>query len=166
MHFANRVILPFLYRGQTVGYTARWVPEHRPESMPKYYLQQPNHFVFNLDAQRDHDIVIVTEGQLDAIQMGGVAMAGNTPSATQCSIIEDLNKQIILLPDFDQPGRDTVNIAITRGWSVAFPEWEEDIKDATDAVMRYGRLFAVRSVLESVETSSTKIKIMAKSRCK
>ena len=166
MHFANRVILPFVYRGQTVGYTARWVPEHRPESMPKYYLQQPNHFVFNLDAQRDHDIVIVTEGQLDAIQMGGVAMAGNTPSATQCSIIEDLNKQIILLPDFDQAGRDTVNIAIKRGWSVAFPEWEEDIKDATDAVMRYGRLFAVRSVLESVETSSTKIKIMAKSRCK
>lgn len=70
------------------------------------------------------------------------------------------------MPDFDQPGRDTVNIAIKRGWSVAFPEWEEDIKDATDAVMRYGRLFAVRSVLESVETSSTKIKIMAKSRCK
>lgn len=166
MHFANRVILPFVYKRQTVGYTARWVPEHRPEAMPKYYLQQPNHFVFNLDAQRDHDIVIVTEGQLDAIQMGGVALAGNTPSATQCSIIEDLNKQIILLPDFDQPGRDTVNIAIKRGWSVAFPEWEEDIKDATDAVMRYGRLFAVRSVLESVETSSTKIKIMAKSRCK
>ena len=166
MHFANRVILPFTYKGDTVGYTARWVPQHRPEAMPKYYLQQPNHFVFNLDAQHDHDTVIVTEGQLDAIHVGGVALAGNTPSATQCSIIEDLGKNIVLLPDFDQPGRDTVNIAVKRGWNVAFPEWEEDIKDASDAVVRYGRLFTVRSVLESVETSSTKIKILAKSRCR
>lgn len=166
MHFSSRVILPFVYQGRTVGYTARWVPEHRPDAMPKYYLQQPKHFVFNLDAQKDHDVVIVTEGQLDAIQTGGVALSGNTPSATQCSIIEDLNKQIVLLPDFDKPGMDTVKIAVKRGWAVSFPEWDDDIKDANDAVQKYGRLFTVRSILESVETSSTKIKILAKSRCR
>ena len=166
MHFANRVILPFMYQGVTVGYTARWVPEHRPEAMPKYYLQSPKHFVYNLDAQKKHDTVIVTEGQFDALITGGVALAGNTPSATQCSIIEDLGKNVVLLPDFDQPGRDTVNIAVKRGWAVSFPEWEENIKDAGDAAMHYGRLFTVRSVLESVETSSTKIKILAKSRCR
>jgi len=166
MHFANRVILPFVYKGETVGYTARWVPEHRPEAMPKYYLQSPSHFVFNLDAQKTHDKVIVTEGQFDALLTGGVALAGNTPSATQCSIIEDLGKDIILCPDFDVAGRDTINTAIKRGWSVAFPEWDDNIKDVGEAVEHYGRLFTVRSILENVETSSTKIKILSKSRCK
>jgi len=134
--------------------------------MPKYYLQQQKDFVFNLDAQKEHDIIIVTEGQLDAIQVGGVALAGNSPSDAQCTIIEELDKDIILLPDFDSAGIDTINTAIKRGWSVAFPEWEPDIKDANDAVMRYGRLFTVSSILNSVETSSTKIKILAKSRCR
>ena len=39
-------------------------------------------------------------------------------------------------------------------------------KDANDAVMRYGRLFTVSSILNSIETSSTKIKILAKTRCR
>ena len=47
MHFANRVRLPFRHQGDIVGYTARWVLEHRPEGMPKYYLKSPKNFVFN-----------------------------------------------------------------------------------------------------------------------
>ena len=92
MHFASRVILPFRYNNKIVGYTARWCPENRPEAMPKYYLQQQKDFVFNLDAQKKHETVIVTEGQLDAIQVGGVALAGNSPSNNQCTIIEELEK--------------------------------------------------------------------------
>ena len=72
----------------------------------------------------------------------------------------------MLLPDFDKSGMDTVNVAVRRGWAVSFPEWEDDIKDASDAVMRYGRLFTVKSVLQSIETNATKIKILAKARCR
>ena len=166
MHFANRVILPFYYKNKIVGFTARWVPEHRPDAMPKYYNQMPQNFVYNLDKQDKHNTVIVTEGQFDAIQVGGVALAGNTPNSIQCKIIEDLEKDIVLLPDFDSSGMDTVKVAIKQGWSVAFPEWEDDIKDASDAVQRYGRLFTVKSVLQSIETNATKIKILAKARCR
>jgi DNA primase len=126
----------------------------------------PKNFVYNLDAQKTHDTVVVTEGQFDALQMGGVALAGNTPNSTQCKIIEDLDKQIVLLPDFDKSGIDTVNVAVKHGWAVSFPEWEDDIKDASDAVLRYGRLFTVKTVLESIETNATKIKILAKARCR
>jgi hypothetical protein len=166
MHFANRIILPFYYKGNIVGYTARWCPDNRPDAMPKYYNNMPKNFVYNLDAQKTHDTIIVTEGQFDALQMGGVALAGNTPNNIQCKIIEELDKQIVLLPDFDKSGMDTVNVAIKRGWAVSFPEWEDDIKDASDAVVRYGRLFTVKSVLESIETNATKIKILAKARCR
>ena len=166
MHFSSRVILPFFYKGVIVGYTARWVGDERPDNMPKYFNQMPKNFVYNLDAQFAHDTIIVTEGQFDTLQVGGVALAGNTPNNIQCSIIEDLDKDIVFLPDFDKSGMDTVNTAIRRGWAVSFPPWEEDIKDASDAVVRYGRLFTVKSILESIETNGTKIKILAKSRCK
>ena len=110
--------------------------------------------------------MIVTEGQFDAIQVGGVALAGNTPNSIQCKIIEDLEKDIVLLPDFDSSGMDTVKVAIKNHWAVSFPPWEDDIKDASDAVERYGRLFTVKTILDSVETNATKIKILAKGRCR
>jgi len=166
MHFANRVVLPFYYKNKIVGFTARWTLENRPDAMPKYYNQMPQNFVYNLDKQYTHDTVIVTEGQFDAIQVGGVALAGNTPNSIQCKIIEDLEKDIVLLPDFDSSGMDTVKVAIKNNWAVSFPPWEDDIKDASDAVERYGRLFTVKTILDSVETNATKIKILAKGRCR
>ena len=48
------------------------------------------------------------------------------------------------------------------GWNVAFPEWEKDIKDAADAAQRYGQLFTMKSILNSVETSNLKIQLMSR----
>ena len=164
-HFANRVILPFYYRGSVVGYTARWVPEERQKENPKYYLKSPNHFVYNLDAQKHHKYVIVTEGHFDALLVGGVAMQGNTPSMTQCDIVDSLGKEVIVVPDADSAGNELVKTAVKRGWNVSFPPWE-GCKDAADAVQKYGRLFTVRSILESTESNSTKIQVLAKSYCR
>ena len=164
-HFSNRVILPFEYQGRTVGYTARWVGKTPNKETPKYYLQTPKHFVYNLDAQRNHKYVIVTEGQFDALMVGGVAMQGNTPSMTQCDIVDQLDKQVIVVPDADAAGMDLVKAALRRGWSVSFPPWE-GCKDAADAAHKYGRLFAVRSILDSAESNSTKIQVLAKSYCR
>tara|TARA_B110000305_G_C19427497_1_gene634404 strand:+ start:483 stop:1505 length:1023 start_codon:yes stop_codon:yes gene_type:complete len=165
-HFANRVILPFYYKNKIVGYTARFVGTPPDKKIPKYYLQSPSNYVYNLDAQRDNKYVIVTEGQFDALFVGGVAMAGNTPSPTQCSLVDQLKKEVILLPDADKAGMDMIKAAITHGWNVSFPDWDDEIKDAADAVEKYGRLFTVRSILESVETNGTKIQVMAKKYCK
>lgn len=164
-NFANRIILPFYHKGDIVGFTARWVGDTPNKETPKYYLQSPSNFVYNLDAQTNHKYVIVTEGQLDALLVSGVAMNGNTPSETQADIVDQLEKDVILLPDADKPGMEMVKTAIRRGWSVSFPPWEH-CKDASDAVEKYGRLFTVRSILSSVESNPTKIKILAKQYCK
>ena len=164
-HFSNRVILPFYYKGRTVGYTARWVGQTPNKETPKYYLQSPKHFVYNIDAQKSHKYTIVTEGQFDALLVGGVAMQGNTPSMTQCDIVDKLETEIIVVPDADRAGMELVKTAIKRGWNVSFPPWE-DCKDAADAVQKYGRLFTVRSILDSAESNSTKIQVLAKSYCR
>ena len=164
-HFSNRVILPFYYKGETVGYTGRWVGKTPDKETPKYYLKCPNHFVYNIDAQKKNKYTIVTESQFDSLVTGGVAMQGNTPSMTQCDIVDDIGNEVIVLPDADKAGNELVKAALKRGWSVSFPEWE-GCKDAGDAVQKYGRLFTVRSILESAEKNTTKIQLLAKSYCR
>lgn len=162
----NRFIIPFYYNGKVVGYSARWngVP---PEGMPKYFKQAPpKNFVYGLDKQTpEKRVVIVTEGELDAIVTDGIAIGSNNCNDDQANIIDSLNKRVILLPDADKSSMRLVNKAIERGWEVSFPEWN-DCKDAGDALIKYGRLATVRSILDSAVDNSTKIRVLAKGYCK
>jgi hypothetical protein len=49
---------------------------------------------------------------------------------------------------------------------VSFPPWDPDVKDANDAVQKYGKLFTVKSILDFSVDNSTKAEVMAKSYCK
>lgn len=165
-HFRNRVILPFRYKGKIVGYTARWIGTVPNKETTKYYVQQPKNFVYGLDRSTDKKITIVTEGQLDAVSIDGVAIGSNNMSLEQSKIIEKTGNRIILLPDADAAGLKLVRQAIQRGWSVSFPPWEPDVKDANDAVQKYGKLFTVKSILDFSIDNNTKAEVMAKSYCK
>lgn len=161
----KRFVIPFTYKGNVVGYTARWIG-NPPEGMPKYYNKQPSNYVYGLDRQtRDKELVILTEGPLDAIVVDGISAGTNTISEGQADVISSLNKKIIVLPDRDRAGMEMVKAALKHGWSVSFPEWE-DCKDAGDAIQKYGRLFTVRSILNSVVDGQTKIQVLAKRYCK
>jgi hypothetical protein len=162
----RRFIIPFTYQGKTVGYTARWIGSPS-NNMPKYFNQQPkNNFVYGLDRQvPEKEVVIVTEGIMDAIVTDGVAIGGNECNTEQADIIDNLNKRVILLPDADLAGRKLVNVALERNWEVSFPEWDK-CKDAGDAQQKYGRLFTVKSILDNAISNPTKIKVMAQGYCK
>ena len=165
-HFRKRVILPFRCKGNTVGYTARWIGNVPNKETPKYHVQQPKDFVFGLDRQRDKRITIVTEGQLDAVAIDGVAIGSNNMSMEQSKIIELSGNRNILLPDADKAGMKLVRQAIKRGWEVSFPPWDEDVKDANDAVQKYGKLFTIKSILDFSIGNPTKAEIMGKTYCK
>jgi len=161
----KRFVLPFYYKGKVVGYTGRWVG-NPPDKVPKYYNKQPpKNFVYGLDRQtQDKQIVIVTEGILDAIVTDGVAIGSNNINEDQANVIDKLNKRVILLPDADKAGMSTIKRALQQGWEVSFPEWM-DCKDASDAMQKYGRLYTVRSIIENAVKNPTKIQVMAKSYC-
>ena len=163
---SKRFVIPFQYKGKVVGYTGRWVGTP-PDGMPKYYNQQPSkNFVYGLDRQHaDKEIVILTEGPLDAIITDGISAGTNTISDEQADVILSLNKQIIVLPDADEAGMKMVDAAVKHGWSVAFPEWD-GCNDAGDALMKYGRLFTVRSILDSAISNPTKIQVIGRKYCR
>jgi hypothetical protein len=156
----RRVIVPFTWKGQTVGYTARTFVDG---VKPKYHSNHPAHFVFNMDKQTlDKKFVIVCEGPFDAMSVDGVAVLTNEISEQQAEIIESLGREVIVVPDFDSAGSKMIRDAIEYGWSVAFPVWSEDCKDINEAVVKYGKLFVLKSILDSRDSNPLKIKLRAK----
>jgi DNA primase len=106
--------------------------------------------------------VIVTEGILDAMCIGGVGILSNNASETQAEIIDTLAREVILVPDRDAAGQKLIDDALEYGWSVSFPEWESDVKDINDAVVRYGKLFTLKSIIDAKQTMILKINLMRK----
>lgn len=162
----NRVILPYTSDGKLVGYTARWIGNVPDKKTPKMVKSQPPNFVFNLDKQSHHrKYTIVTEGEYDALSLDGVAIMTNSISPDQAKLIEDVDSEPVVLPDRDKAGLVLALQAAELGWSVSFPEWPDGIKDANDAIIHFGRVATLQSVLSAIETSPLKIKLLARRWC-
>lgn len=149
------VIIPFTYENTLVGNTTRFLDDRKP-----VWLNDFQHgYVFGTDLQQaDWQYVIVTEGIFDALSINGLALMHNTVSDAQARLIRTLGKDIIVVPDQDKPGMELVDRAVELGWSVSIPAWE-DCKDVNDAVIKYGRLATLLTILQSRETSKIKIEL-------
>ena len=156
----KRLLIPFYWRGDIVGFTGRMFEQ---SDKVKYYTDVQPGYVFNMDAQDwTRKFVIVTEGPFDAITVSGVSILGSEINDTQRELIDALGRQVIVVPDRDAPGEKLINQAIEFGWSVAFPEWDGDVKDVAEAVHKYGRLFTVQSILKTTESNKLKIDLKRK----
>jgi len=156
----QRVIIPFIWQGRIIGYTARAVTDG---VKPKYYSNYEPNFVFNINNQlADSKFVIVCEGPFDAMSMDGVAVLNNECNETQADIIESLGREVIVVADKDRAGAKMINNAIEYGWTVSFPVWLETCKDVNEAVVKYGKLFVLKTILDAKQTSKLKIELMKK----
>ena len=156
----QRLLIPFYWRGDIVGFTGRMFEE---SNGVKYYTDVWPGYVFNMDAQDwSRKFVLVTEGPFDAITISGVSILGSEINDTQRELIDGLGRQVIVVPDRDAPGEKLINQAIEFGWSVAFPEWDKTVGDVADAVLKYGRLFTIQSILKTTERSKLKIDLKRK----
>jgi len=156
-HWNNRIVIPFRHQTKTVGYTARsfvdWLK-------PRYLADTQPGYVFNLDQQQKNwRFVIVCEGVFDAMSIDGCAVMHNEISETQADQIDNLSRDIIVVPDWDASGRKLLEQAIEYNWAVSFPTWRETCKDINDAVGRYGKLFVLKDILDHVEHSGLKIQL-------
>jgi len=156
----KRLLIPFYWRGDVVGFTGRMFEK---SEKVKYYTDVQPGYVFNMDVQDwTRKFVIVTEGPFDAITISGVSILGSEINDIQRDLIDGLNRQVIVVPDRDAPGEKLINQALEFGWSVAFPEWGEDVDDVADAVLKYGRLFTIQSILKTTESNKFKIDLKRK----
>src|SRR6056300_933187 len=156
--YKKRLIVPFYYQGDIVGYTARKIGD----GSPKYITDSQPGYVFNLDSQNYYRrYCFVVEGPFDAISIDGVAVLRNDINDQQAMLINSLRRQVIVVPDSDKAGMELVNSALENEWGVAFPEWS-DVKDINEAVQKYGKIYVLKKIVSSIETNPVKIKIRAK----
>ena len=161
--YSARIVVPFMYNNQLVGWTGRHINPPNKETA-KYLLNMQSGYVFNIDkfVDSERDFVVVTEGVFDAILIDGISVLGNGVTAEQAHLIDKLNKRVILCPDRDDAGKDLINKAVELGWEVSFPPWHSECKDAADAVQRYGRLMTLKSIIDNATNNKLKIEVKAK----
>jgi DNA primase len=119
-------------------------------------------YVFGTDLQRDSwNYVLVVEGVFDALSISGLAVLHADINDAQVRLIRSLGKQVIVVPDQDEPGMKLVDRAVELGWLVSMPVWP-DCKDVNDSVIKYGRLATLITILANKESSKIKIELRKK----
>jgi DNA primase len=156
---SNRVIIPYTYKGKIVGHTSRFLDDRTP----KYLNEQQPGYVFNIDMQKpEWTVCILTEGIFDALSIDGVAVMHDDISTEQAQLLSTLNKTIIVVPDRDKTGLRLCDRALELGYQVSLPNWDDDVKDTNDAVVKYGKLPTLLSILHSATNSKIKIELRKK----
>lgn len=160
----TRVIIPFYHAEKIVGWTARYagIP---PSGIPRYYNSQlQSGYLFNCDILENHQrkYILVSEGPFDAIALSGIGVLGSELSKEQIIWLNSSDAQKIIVPDRQLKNQGLIDTALEQKWSVSFPEWEDDVKDAAQASQRYGKLFTIRSAIAGRTDSVLKIGIKRK----
>lgn len=153
------VVIPFTWNNTVVGWTARMLDN----KSPKYINHMQPNYVFGTDLQHDDwQHCLVMEGIFDALCIGGLAVMHNTISDGQARLIRSLGKEITVVPDQDQAGIALIDRAVELGWAVSIPDWPREVKDVNDAVIQFGKLATVLTIMQARETSKIKIELAKK----
>jgi hypothetical protein len=162
--FSDRIIIPFRWYGKVVGWTARSIRSTeylKANKLTRYVTSSQPNYLFNVDViTPEHQYIILCEGPFDALAINGVATLGNHLSASQCDWLNNTGKIIIVLPDLEKGGGALVDAAIKHRWCVSFPDWDRSIKDASDAVKFYGRIYPIWAIIEKRNNSPLYIAVV------
>jgi hypothetical protein len=153
------IVIPFTHNNQVVGHTTRFLDDKTPR-----YIQdiQPG-YVFGTDLQSNNwQYAIVVEGVFDALSINGLAVLHAEINDAQARLIRSLGRDVVVVPDQDEAGMRLVDRAVELGWAVSMPEWPSDVKDVNDAVIRWGRLATLITIMQAKETSKIKIELRKK----
>jgi len=157
------IVVPFTHDNQVVGHTTRFLDDR----MPKYIQDIQPGYVFGTDLQdADWQYAIVVEGVFDALSISGLAVLHADINEAQARLIRSLGREAVVVPDQDEAGMRLVDRAVELGWAVSMPNWPLDIKDVNDAVIRWGRLATVITIMQARETSRIKIELRKKALVK
>lgn len=160
----NNFLIPCREFDKIVGYSLRSLNDN---SDSKYIHYIPNGYLYNFDnLLKNRKYQIIVEGQTDALSINGIALLSNVFTPEKLKRLMDYkgDSEIIILPDRDVAGMKIVEQVVNEKlpFSVSFPNWDREIKDAEDAVKKYGRLYTIYTIINSKESDPMKIKMKEK----
>ena len=160
----GRVIIPTIMNGKTVVLSGRDITD---TADAKYYTEgNKGKAIFNYDIIPKHPgrPLFITEGQFDALRIGGVAVQGNTMTSHQVHWLSSSQRRKVVVPDRGDPGFTLAKQALDLGWEVALPDFGS-ITDVDAAVVQDGKLYVIEQVLTSIvggESAEMKVRMYCK----
>lgn len=159
----DRFIIPYVMNNEIVGYTSRHKELKPPNGVLRYVNKVSTNVFYNYDLLNDDRIktILVAEGPIDAALMGGISANNYFLSASQIELLlraKERGKKIVIVPDRDSDGLVSIDQALKHGFSVSLPifgtvragDGIRHIKDFDEACSKFGRLFCVQMVHNSI----------------
>lgn len=153
--WAKRVIIPIYKENQLIFYVGRDLTgKHTQKYLSPSYSKEKVLFGFDeLFRQTDEPLYIV-EGWFDAWAINGVAILGNEISDAHATWLNRSQRRKIYIPDRLGDGWVAAERALQLGWDVSTPEIG-DCKDISAAVMKYGRMYVIKSINDKAISASS-----------
>lgn len=147
----DRVIIPAFRGDNLIYWQARALDPKAKEKYVNPDLPRSN-IIIGMDRLFEYPKapLFVTEGFFDAQFLNGVATMENKLTSQQVEILKRSPRKKVIVPDRNGDSKRMAEDAIKEGFGVSIPNWGGE-KDVNSAVLRYGRLYVVQSIMDEIK---------------
>lgn len=151
----KRVIIPIYKENQLIFYVGRDLTGTQQQKYlsPSYSKEKVLFGYDELFRQTEEPLYIV-EGWFDAWAINGVAILGNEISEAHATWFKRSQRRKIYIPDRLGDGWVAAERALELGWEISTPEIG-DCKDMSDAVIKYGKMYVIKSINDKAISKSS-----------
>ena len=146
----GRLIIPYFRSNQVLWYQGR---DLRKQSKMRYINADTESECILSDYAPLHNRtdmpLFIFEGFFDAHVAGGIAIFGNTFKKGQIKLLQQSARRKVYVPDNTTDAKTASLQAIEQGWEISTPDIGS-CKDFNAAVQRYGKLYALKSLYDSI----------------
>lgn len=167
LDWKGRLIIPYYRHDKVVFYQGRDIinSDRTKYLSPKDSRDAVLYGFDEVYANTDKPLYI-HEGFFDAFLLkDSVATFSNKFTEQQIEILNRCHRPKVVIPDRQGKGYLLANAAIDQGWSVSFPDIGSTCKDMNDAILKYGRLYVLKSIADNT-TSGFAAQTMVNLYCK
>lgn len=148
----NRLIIPIYFKNDLLMLQAR---DLTGKNKNKYInIGSAGTTLFGLDRlKKNHKYIMVVESFWDAYHLQGVSVITNNISSFQIKLLNSLEKPKIVVPDRMGDYNTLALRGIKEGWGLSAPNNFRNLKDVTEAVQKYGKMYALYQYMNNVVNS-------------
>lgn len=148
----NRLIIPIYFNSSLLMLQAR---DLSGKSKNKYInIGSASTTLFGLDRlEKKHKYIMVVESFWDAYHLQGVSVITNNISSFQIKLLNSLEKPKIVVPDRMGDYNTLALRGIKEGWGLSAPNNFRNLKDVTEAVKKYGKMYTLFQYINNAVTS-------------
>lgn len=147
----ERLIIPFYHQGKLIFYQGKDLSNIPDKIKYKSASVGKNNIMYGFDEidRRVDNPLYIVEGFFDAYHINGVAVLGNDLSEDQIKILNKSPRPKVIIPDRKGDGHILALKGLKQNWQVSIPEVGDDCKDVCDAVVKYGKIYVMHSIIEN-----------------